>query len=96
MSTTYKTVLALIVLVIVVAGGLYYWFYVRTGINPFANTEAVIEEESVPATTTLPSGDSTTDAALDEDLAAISAQLDALGSDSANIDAGLEEAAAVQ
>lgn len=53
-------------------------------------------DQSPAATTTLPSGTSTSDASLNEDLNGIGTQMQGLDSDSANADASLNQGAQPQ
>ena len=65
-----------------------YWAFMKRVQAP-GTSEA--ERAAVPATTTLPSGTSTADAALQQDTSAIDAQLNAFGSDNASIKSGLND-----
>lgn len=87
MSTTYKSVLALVVLAIVVALGYYgyQWYQAKQSAAMFTETP-----------TELPSGTSTTDDSLAKDAAAIDMELKGLDADTTSANASLEESATVQ
>lgn len=89
MSKSTKLMLSILVLLIV-AGGLYYWFVYRAGMTPVTGAE--FNESS----TTLPSGSSTTDTSLQQDTAAIDAQLKGLSSDSTSVQSSMDESAQTQ
>ncbi len=84
MSQTVKIVLGIVVLAAIV-GGLYYWNQTHEAKEPTPNgTE----------TTSLPSGNSTTDGAIEQDVTSIDAQLDGVSQDNANANASVNAAAA--
>ena len=90
MTHTGKIVSALLVVAVLV-GGAYYWFYLRTGAS-----EQALMQQGPQATTTLPSGSNTSDTALQQDAASIDAQLKGLDSDSTNVDQTVSAHAAAQ
>ena len=82
----------IIIVALVVIGGAYYWY--QGGAMPWGSepTEYGTDSESATAPSdTLPTGSDASDNALDQDAAAISAQLDAFSSDNASVDAGLND-----
>lgn len=84
------TILVLVVLALGV--GAYYWMNSRGTQTGDAPESAVVETGANPeATTTLPTGGSTSDASLDTDLSSIDSQLNAFGSDSAAVGASLND-----
>jgi uncharacterized membrane protein YebE (DUF533 family) len=87
MSTTYKAVLSLVVLAIVVALGYYgyQWYQVKQSAAMFSDAPAE-----------LPTGTSTTDDSLAKDAAAIDLELKGLDADATSANASLEESATVQ
>jgi hypothetical protein len=80
MSGTTKAIIAVVVIALVAAGA-YYWYMNGTPRN-------ALTEES---TNELPSGTDASDDGLEEDFAAIEAGMDAFVSDTAYIDAGLND-----
>ncbi len=74
MSQTSKIVLAIAVVAVVLLGGFYYWNVMRSSAPAPEN----------PEVTTLPTGSDSSDTAIDEDLASIDAQLDAVSDDNAS------------
>lgn len=90
MSTTLKTVLSGVILVLV-AAGLFFGIQWYQG-SKSADTSAVFSNE--PAA--LPSGTSTTDDSLAKDAAALDADLKALDADSASAEASIDETSSVQ
>ncbi len=89
MSPHQKTLYAILIIVLVIAGGYFGWQWYD---GKYGAGSAVFSE--VPAT--LPSGTSTTDDSLAQDAAAIDAELKALDGDSASADASIKEAQTVQ
>ena len=86
MSQNTKVAVAVVV-VIVLAGAAYYWYQ-----NPMSQQDS---GDFSNASTTLPSGDSTTDESLQQDTAAIDAQLNGLTSDQATVDSSVDESGRV-
>jgi hypothetical protein len=89
MSSTVKTVIGVVALIIV-AAALYFgiaWYESKYGVG-----SAVFSTEPVA----LPTGESTTDDSLAEDAASIDAELKALDADNASAEASIEESAQVQ
>jgi|TARA_R110000824_G_scaffold401771_1_gene615632 predicted negative regulator of RcsB-dependent stress response len=86
MSSSNKTVLAVIVVVAVALAGYYgyQWNQERQG--------AAFSDEAAE----LPSGSSTTDSSLEEDAAAIDAELQGLDADNSSAEASLEGSAEAQ
>jgi uncharacterized protein YpmB len=84
--------LALVAIIVIIIAVLVWFFAMHN------KAKAPVEgtDQSPAATTTLPSGTSTSDAALNEDLSSIGAQMQGLDSDSANADASLNESAQAQ
>lgn len=89
MTSAVKTSLG-VVLLIVIAGGMYWYTNMRE-----APTEGVTVEESgdssLSAATTLPTGSATEDDALDQDLSAIEAQMNGFAEDNASVTKGLAD-----
>lgn len=81
MSKQQKQILGIAVLVVILALGFAYW--------KNAQAPAPTNPEEV---TSLPSGDNTSDAALDSDIGSIDAQLEGVQSDNANVSASVIEA----
>ncbi len=94
MSNTVKIVIGIIV-VAVIAVGAYLFFGRPHGALP----RFMDDERSMPAgqqlddSTALPSGSSTSDQSLDQDMNAINAQMDAASSDAAGASASVDAAA---
>jgi len=80
MTSTAKTILAVVV-VAVLAAGFYFWY---TGMNPLAPTTG-----SESDSTALPSGSDTSDAALQQDLTSINANVQATNADSQAVDSSM-------
>lgn len=82
MSQTSKITLGIFAVVVILLGGFFYW--------QMTNTSSTDENAE---TTALPSGQATDDSSLEEDLASIDAQIQAVGSDNSSagesIDAGV-------
>lgn len=89
MSSHLKTLVAVLVVVLVIAGGYVGWQWYD---GKYGAGSTVFSE--VPAE--LPSGTSTTDDSLAKDAAAIDAELKALDADSVSADASIKEAQTVQ
>lgn len=89
MTKSLKTLLGILILVAVAAG---IYFAVDWYVGNKMGGSAVFSNE--PAT--LPSGTSTTDTSLEEDTAAIDAELTGLEADQVSADASLKESAQVQ
>ena|SRR3989344_152463 len=88
--------ITIIVVALIVIGGAYYWY--QGGVLPW-KAEPTEYGGGVSATVpsdTLPTGADASNNALDQDAAAIEAQLDAFASDNAGIDAGLNDVAGEQ
>lgn len=79
MSQTTKLVLGVAIAVMVLGSGYAYW----------KNTQIKAGQNNPAEVTTLPSGKETTNTALDQDLSAIDAQLQAVSSDNANVSASV-------
>ena len=78
----------LLIIVLAIIFGAYYWY---------ATSQSVVDENAgTEPTATLPTGSDTADAALDQDLGAIDAQIGAFGSDNANVTSGLSDVAVPQ
>ena len=90
--------ITILVLVVLGAGiGAYYWMSSQSTQTENIQGGTVLEADANPgATTTLPTGGSTSDASLDTDLSSIDAQLNAFGSDSAAVGTSLNDQAVVQ
>ncbi|HQU08043.1 MAG: hypothetical protein B7X04_03305 [Parcubacteria group bacterium 21-54-25] len=91
MSSTTKTLVAIVVIV-VIAGGFYYWQAHMTSPGTVA-VESATSTESVSGTSgpgTLPT-QGTSNAALNADLSALDAQLSGLGTDTANVNASMND-----
>lgn len=89
MSTTAKTVIAVVVVIVLI--GLGYWYVHTYGVNG-ANTGSngaaaagIFNHTGSTANAQLPGGSSDSDAALNQDTAAIDAQMNGLSSDNANV-----------
>jgi hypothetical protein len=80
MTSTAKTILAVVV-VAILATGFYVWY---TGTNPFATTNG-----SESDSTALPSGSDNSDAALQQDLTTINANVQATNADSQAVDSSM-------
>lgn len=81
----------IIAIILVLAGGVYFWLTIYPETFPFS-----VSEKAVPPTTELPSGTDTRDEALEQDMAEFDAQLKALESESREVDESLSEAIQVQ
>lgn len=89
MTTTGKSVLAVVLLLVVIGGGLaiYHMHHQKEAV---ASATATSTDDG-----TLPTSPSdTSDAALEQDSAAIDAQMNGLGSDTATVDQGVTDASA--
>ena len=99
MTTTGKIILGVIVAVIIIGGAGYYWYTSMQSVPSTAVTAATTTDQnsvtqntaSAPAGGTsgtnanaLPSGSSNTDASLNQDTAAIDAQMSGLSTDNAS------------
>lgn len=84
MSQTSKIVLGIAVLAVLLGGAVYYWHSTR-------DTDDTATNASASDVTTLPSGASTTDSSIEQDLASIDSQIQAVAND--NADAGASVAA---
>lgn len=87
MSNTTKATVAVVALVVILAGG--YWF-VSSQTAPEATTVVAttpnpVSVSSTSGASTLPSGTQTSNQALGQDLSAIDTQLSGLNSDNANV-----------
>jgi len=79
------------VLLVLLLGAGYWW----TLGQPSASS-IELEENPTATATELPTGNANDNRSLEEDLAALDAQIAALGTDVQNIDLGLEEAEAAE
>lgn len=94
-STAKITILVLIVLAL--GAGVYYWTSSQNTQTESIPEGTVLEADAnLGATTTLPTGGSTSDASLDTDLSSIDAQLNAFSSDSAAVGTSLNDQAVTQ
>lgn len=84
MSRNAKIAIAVVAVLVLAAAG-YYWYH---GMQPKDAGDVFTN-----ASTTLPSGTSTTDDSLQQDTAAIDAQLKGLSSDQATVDSSVNESA---
>lgn len=84
MSQNAKIATAVVVVLVLAAAG-YYWYH---SMKP-----ADAGDVFTNASTTLPSGTSTTDNSLEQDTAAIDAQLKGLSSDQATVNSSVNESA---
>ena len=85
-----KTILALIIIIAVVLGG--YLYYTGGSLNSLMRWGGTEWDLAPSDTGVAPSSESDTSAAgVEQDTAAIDAELNALSSDSASIDAGLND-----
>ncbi len=82
MSKQQKQILGIAVLVVILALGFAYWKYAQA---PAPTSPAEV--------TGLPSGNSTSNTALESDMGAIDAQLEGVQSDNANVSASVNQAA---
>jgi hypothetical protein len=85
MSKKTYLVLGIVVIAALLLGGFYYW----------NATQQTVQPEN-PEVSTLPSGSDTSDSAIDQDLAAIDAQIQAVGDDTDSADASVATAVAPQ
>lgn len=83
MSKKSFLVLGIVVVAALVAGGFYYWHTMQAPVQP-----------ENPEVTTLPSGNDSSDTAIDQDLAAIDSQIQAVGDDNKSADASVSTAVA--
>jgi uncharacterized protein HemX len=88
MSQTTKTVLGIAIVAVVLAGAYYYWH------QHSATTSASTSSASAADVTTLPSGSSTTNASIEQDLSSIDAQIQAANTDNAAAGASVNAAQA--
>lgn len=86
MSSTTKIVIAVVVVILVVLG-IWYW---SAGNHGSWNNGAASTSDAAM----LPSGSDTSDAALDQDMASINANIQAADADSTNADQSVSAAAA--
>ena len=94
MTTTGKVIFGIIAAIIIIGGGGYYWYKSMHSAVPTTAVEATTTTDQAattpaPATNAatanaLPSGTSNTDASLNQDTAAIDAQMTGLGTDNAS------------
>lgn len=90
MQSVLKTLLWILV-VIVIAGGIYYWYQnAHSAPASPATSEATSTGDGAPASL-LASGSDTSDAGLSQDLAGIDTQMSTLDADTASIDSGLND-----
>lgn len=91
MTRTAKIVI-LVLVVLALGAGTYYWVSTRGAEVEDTQAGTVLGADENPAsTTTLPTGESTSDASLDTDLSSIDAQLSAFSSDSAAVGTSLND-----
>lgn len=95
MPNTVRNVLLLIVIV-AIAGGLYYWSSGKNLWNVGSEENQMEEgngntEEATSTSATLPTGSDASDASLDTDLGAMDTQLNAFTSDNTSVNAGLSD-----
>lgn len=91
MTGALKTVLWVLVAVVVI-GGIYYWY--QNGRQPLPTEEAPVQTATTTESMgipTLPSGTDTSDAALEQDLASIGAEVTAMDADATSIDQSLND-----
>lgn len=88
MPANVKVTLGLIVLAAVIGGGYYWYSSSKSAPAPVAVNE---DASGIPPAHTLPSGSDTSDEALSEDVASVDADVGAMSSDTAAIDAGLND-----
>ena len=81
----------LVVIIIVALVGLGAWWYSTQQDAGLPGTQSSYGTEAPSTTTTLPSGTSVTDTALDQDLSAIDGQIGAFDSDNTDVNAGLSD-----
>lgn len=91
MQSALKTLLWILV-VLVIAGGAYYWYQNAHPVAPAtpATSEATSTDNGAPASL-LASGSDTSDAGLSQDLTGIDTQMSTLNADTASIDSGLND-----
>ena len=80
-----------ILVVIVVAGGIYYWYQNARSNAPAAPTPVATSTGNGAPASVLPSGSDTSDAALNQDLSGMDTQLSAMSADTASIDSGMND-----
>ena len=87
MSKTSKIVLGVAVLAVLLLGGFYYW-------QTMQKNAALSGTQGAAEVTTLPSGASTNDAAIEKDLTSVDAQLAGVASDNTDTHTSVSAAAA--
>ena len=98
MTTTGK-VLVGIVVVLILAGGAYYWYSsTHSAVNPTLQTatstdsmQGMQTQGSTESASVLPSGSGTSDASLNQDTAAIDSQMTGLDSDNASVNSSVND-----
>lgn len=86
MSQTSKIVLGIAIAAVALLGGFYYWHVMqRTGPEG---------QETSEETTSLPSGQKSDDASIEQDLSAVDTQMQGVQSDNADVGASVSAAAA--
>jgi uncharacterized protein HemX len=85
MSQTSKLVLGIAVLLVIALGAYYYWHSQQASQVTASNPTEV---------TTLPSGSSTSDTSIEQDLSSIDSQIKASNDDNANVHTSVTAAAA--
>jgi uncharacterized protein (UPF0333 family) len=94
MNTTGKVIIGVIV-VLVIAGGAYYWYSHMQSESSAAmtasSTTAMMTGSAAAANNPLPSGTSTSDSSLNQDTAAIDAQMNGLDSDNTQTSASMND-----
>ncbi len=89
MSYKIKAIIGIIIVALIAGGAYYYWSHQQA-------TEHAALMDGTSDSGTLPSGTSATDNSLQQDTAAIDAQLKGLSSDSSSVNTSLDERSAVQ
>lgn len=89
MTGALKAVLWILVAVVVI-GGVYYWYQNRE-VVPITTVPETATTTDSTAGPTLPSGSDTSDAALQQDLASIGAEMTVMDADATSIDQSLND-----
>jgi len=79
------------VVVVIVLGGLYYWYSSQHASSSTTGTAQTVPDTE---TTTLPTGSSTSDTSLNQDLNSIDTQIQGVSSDNANVNDSVNAQAA--
>ena len=90
MNGALKTVLWILVAIVVI-GGAYYWYQSRPAALPAEQQQANAGSQAAPTGPSLASGTDTSDAALQQDVVGMDAQMSTMSADTAAIDAGLND-----